>query len=313
MIAPESSRSEPITNSQNDWQKNIRRVAYLLVLLLIVVFLATLGSTPWHHVISNWPTLFAVMISTGAGIVIQAQSFRSVCISGAPTLLTTTSIWSVSALVSIATPLLAGIATRTALLTKAGVPLGPCLLSSIRQMWVGLEYALLLGAVSFPFTSWPFSLWAAIGAGAAWTALITTRLASARQLIKNLGRFKPNRIRKALDSLRTHIPGEAHLWFVLQILMMSTTYFLGFNGMGAELSLIQAIALSALTVILSLIVFVPNGLGITDALWVLVATHGGFTLDQAVAVAIVIRLSHLLSSGLIYFIASAKIHKLNTS
>jgi uncharacterized membrane protein YbhN (UPF0104 family) len=78
---------------------------------------------------------------------------------------------------------------------------------------------------------------------------------------------------------------------------MSAVYLVGFNGLGAHVTAPQAVALSGLTVVLSLIAFVPNGLGITDAVWVLFARSAGVELESAVAIAIVIRLGHLLAAA----------------
>jgi uncharacterized membrane protein YbhN (UPF0104 family) len=285
----------------------VRKIVYLVVIVLLAWFLIKIGVTPWQYAMSNWHVVIMVMFSTGAGIVIQAQAFRQVSISPMLPLQRSIAIWSAASVVSVVAPLFAGIATRTVLLIQSGMSFSVCVLTSIRHVWMGLEYALLLGVFSLFFVNLPFSKWAAAGSLIAWAIMLTMRMVISRRYIQvdeitELGRWGV-----AINSLHSRVPLIAHPWFMLQILTMAATYFLAFNGMGADLNFIQAIALSAVTVALSLIVFVPNGLGITDALWVLVAAESGLVLEQAVAVAIVMRLAHLLASVLMYLITKTSL------
>lgn len=275
----------------------LKRLAYAVVLVALILFLLELGPAPWSHMLEHWPTVVLVMGSTGAGLFIQAQSFRSVCLGQCPSLQQTTAIWSASAIVSVVAPFFAGIATRTGLLMQEGVSLATCASTSLRQVWMGLEYALLLAALSLPFSGWPFARLAAIGTLLGWGLMLLLRT---RTVSLNDGPATTGRIGVALAQLRHPVPAAAHPWFILQILAMSATYHLGFNGLGAELGVLQAIALAALTVVLSLIVFVPNGLGITDAIWVFIAADAGIPMEHAVAIAITLRLAHLLASILAY-------------
>jgi uncharacterized membrane protein YbhN (UPF0104 family) len=287
-------------------RQRLPQVIYLVVIALLIWFLATLGMKPWRYAMANWSVLLLVMVSIGLGVVIQAKSFTQVGTAETPGLLRVTVIWSASSVISVVAPLFAGITTRTAMLVQAGMSFSSCMLASLRQVWMGLEYAFLMGCISLPFTSWPFSSWAAIGSGAAWVLVVAIRLMAAGGQSGLLGEeADAGKVARAINSLRSPVPWKAHPWFVLQVLAMSAAYYIVFNGMGAELGITQAIALSSLTVVLSLIVFVPNGLGITDALWVIVASDSGLSLEQSVALAIIMRLAHLLVSALIYLVASA--------
>ena len=105
--------------------------------------------------------------------------------------------------------------------------------------------------------------------------------------------------RALLYAIGHPVSRHAYPWYVFQIVLMSVTYYLAFAGLGATLSWAEAIALSSVTVALSLILFVPNGLGFTDALWVVIATRSGLSLEEAVALAIVIRTSHLAVASLL--------------
>lgn len=277
-----------------NWGAWLKKLVYLLVLLLVVIFLADLGAAPWRHALTNWPVLLILILSTGGGLMIQAQAFRSVSVGAAAPFLDTAFIWSVSAVVSVIAPLFAGIATRTTLLVRAGMSVSNCLVASLRQVWMGVEYALLLAVFSLPFTGWLYADLAVAGALLFWVLM--------RQLRRRAGtqndEFSGRRFRRLLHALHQPVPVKAHLWFVLQVVAMSLTFYVGFNGLGADFGVMQAVALAALTVLLSLIVFVPNGLGVTDVIWVYIASRAGLTLEESVAIAIVLRLGHL-SAGLL--------------
>lgn len=292
--------STPQTSRLRSWKWGawFKKLVYLLVLLLLVIFLADLGAAPWRHALINWPVLLALILSTGGGLMIQVQAFRSVSMGAAAPFLDTAFIWSVSAVVSVIAPLFAGIATRTTLLVRAGMPVSNCLVASLRQVWMGVEYALLLAVFSLPFTGWPHAEFALMGALLFWVLM--------RQLRRRAGtqndELSGGRFRRLLLALHQPIPVKAHLWFVLQVVAMSLTFYVGFNGLGADFGVMQAVALAALTVLLSLIVFVPNGLGVTDVIWVYIASRAGLTLEEGVAIAIILRLGHLSAGLLLWFI-----------
>lgn len=278
------------------WRETLRRLVYVLVLIFVVIFLFRLGSEPWLRAIQRWDVLLALVLSTGAGLFVQAQSFRSVLPSTRSRVAQKTllHIWAMSAIVSIVAPLFAGVATRTALLMRSGIALKICLTTTSRQIWMGLEFSLLFAALTLPFTRFPYAASIAFCVVLFWFVLLSTRLWVSTRLV--MPRSSHSNIKQLLYSLGYHIPSDAYPWFALQILLMSVTYYVGFNGMGAQLEWVESIALSSMTVILSLFVFVPNGLGITDFLWVYIAGKSGLNLEESVAIAVILRMSHLMAA-----------------
>lgn len=276
------------------------RVVYAVLLLLIMVFLYRLGLEPWSLAAENWHLVVLVVVTTGAGLVVQAQSFRTIqpLSDVSVELRRLINIWSLAAISSVVAPLFAGIATRTVLLVKAGMSVGTCLVASARQFWMGVEFSLLLGAVSLPLTDLPYAIPLGCGLAAGWAGFFLVRLFSGAVETKKLPR--QSWARQLLASMRERVPLVSYFWFALQPLLMSATFYLAFNGMNAELSIMESMALASVTVLLSVVILVPNGLGFNDAIWVFVATRAGLTLSESVAIAILMRLSHLLSSVLIY-------------
>jgi hypothetical protein len=277
----------------------IRSSIYLIVVIAIAIFLYQLGDKPWLLILDHISTLVVIMVATGTGILVQAAAFRaSYPKNVAPvSVVDAFQIWSASAIISVVTPLFAGIATRTALLVRAGTPLSICIIASTRQVWMGLEYAALMGGVAMVFLDFFLATRLSIVGVLIWIALLVIRLLAAAKTNVNIVSSK-----KYISSLRSVYPLSAHGWFILQLLLMSVVYYSGFNGVGAKLDLFQAVALSSVTVFISLIVFVPNGLGMTDALWVMVGMQTGLTLEASVSLAILIRLGHLLGSVIIYLV-----------
>jgi uncharacterized membrane protein YbhN (UPF0104 family) len=292
------------------WPQRLRKGAYLVALLLVGIFLWRQGRAPWSEAIRHWQVTLLAMLSTGAGLIVQALAFRSALPAsggtiarGAIPLRRLIHIWAVSAAASVVAPLFAGLATRTALLLRDGLSFAECLAGSSRQVWMGLEFALLFAALSLPLLpALPNAPLFALGAATAWLALFGLRQCAAHGA-RMAGTHRLGRLMRMLGS---RLPASGHPWFALQIVLMALTYFLAFGGMGVPLDLPTAIALAALTVILSLIVFVPNGLGITDALWIFVAAQSGQSLESAVAIAINIRLAHLLAALTLSALTRAK-------
>lgn len=283
----------------------LRQAIYLLAIIGIAAFLWQLGWAPWLHAAKHWTTMLILAGLSAFGLVVQTMAFRLMAPpENRPGFTITLAIWAISAAFSAVAPFMAGIAARTTLLASNGMSLKDCGLASLRQMWLGLEYALLLSALALPFSDWNIALTAGGGCAMAWLTMLALRVKAGAYFVNS----SPGRFRSLIQAFSSPAPLVAHSWFVLQVLTMSAVYLTGFNGFGAQMSLAQAIGLSGLTVILSLIAFVPNGLGITDAAWILFARHAGITLEEAVAIAITIRLSHLLAATVLATLFIKQLH-----
>lgn len=283
---------------------------YVLVLVALATFLVKLGSKPWILALGHWPTLLVIMITTGIGIIVQAASFRkSYPVGNIPlSLIETSRIWAASAVLSVIAPIFMGLATRTTLLINAGTSFSTCMLASTRQFWMGLEYAALFGGVGMYFIHLHFANYFSLALLLLWVMMIGFRITASNKKALYDGSILDM---KFIRSLRSAYPSSAHIWFMLQLVVMSIVYYAAFKGVGASLHWVDAITLSSITVFISLIAFVPNGLGLTDVLWVTVAIQTGLTLEASVSLAILIRLGHFLSSvvlfSLLYFLSERQL------
>ncbi len=275
----------------------VRKGLYLFVLLGILVYLWWLGADPWDHLFENWKIFLVLFVLNGIGIVVQASSFKSIYPGDLPLLSTRklVRIWSFSGMISVIAPVLAGLATRTTLLIQSGMSLSICVSTSARQLWLGLEYAFLLGGISGFFIDVYWVRLLAAGFVVSWVVMILLRISRVEiQLLPE------SKLQRWLKMLKLPISNQAHLWFSLQMLVMSAIYYVAYNGYGASIGWDEALLLSSITVLASLIVITPNGLGLMDVLWVVIAKELGLSLDESVSLAISIRLAYLLSATFVW-------------
>ena len=102
-----------------------------------------------------------------------------------------------------------------------------------------------------------------------------------------------------MDDLRAPVSLRAWSLFALQVPVMAATYFAGYVGMGAAIGFEHATLLAAITIMTSVVVFIPMGLGVLDSLWVFAAKQAGLSLADAVALAVLLRTSYLSAAALL--------------
>lgn len=278
--------------------KYIKRLTYILVVVLLFYFLYNLGLGPWIVALENWRILLLMTIAAGFGVSIQAMSFNSICsVSDYSVSLTRLfTIWAAAAVVSLVAPIFAGITARTAALVKLGIPWRECLGASFIQVALGVETALITGSISFLFIDWEYSTTAACFLFAAWLLICTASLLLRSDRFKSV---KYHKVAKLVGLLTFERKPIVYFWFFMQIVSMSTIYFIGFNGIGGAVSVAECVSLAAVTVLISVLVFLPNGLGVLDLFWVFIAQKSNLSLDEGVAVAILFRLSNFLAALLV--------------
>lgn len=296
-----------------NWRKLIaksRRIVYVLIIVLIIFFLVRLGTTPWLIIEEHKFTYAAILAVSAIGIFVQAGAYDASTPAGHTKIkfLSLLKIWSLSAVISVITPFFAGVASRTTLLVKQGIPLRSCALASGRQVWFGIEMALFIGASTLFFSTWPYSKPLSMLTVVLWAVMYVLRKSFAGS--HGWPVLKRFRIPPGLASIADSLKPVSHFWFLSQIICMGAIYHLGFNGFGADLTLVQSLALACITVVMSLIVFVPNGLGFTDAIWVFIAVDSGLGVDHAAALAITFRLAHFMAA-ILSFIGCSLINLLH--
>lgn len=294
-------------------KRAIQRTIYIVTLTAIAVFLFWLGPKPWIHVLEHWKVFLTVMGISTAGIIVQAYSYRSVAPTAAniPPPLELIRIWSMSGALSVVLPVFAGFGTRTALLVQKGMPLTASLLTSARQAWMGLEYALIIGAGSAFFIDYTGKIWLVCSLALGWLYMTLFR-SYAHISHKKVNDADQNWFQRLRSALSAPVSLEAQLWLPVQVLLMGLIYYIAFYGFGASVDWAGALLLASITVLASLVILVPNGMGVMDAIWVMVGMHSNLQLAQSVAFALTLRLSYLAAASLVWLVASGCIRTMQS-
>lgn len=275
----------------------LRRLVYLSILTGLLIYLIRQGTAPWIQLAAHWHAFIAVLTIGLAGYLVQVVTFCE-CLplaSHKPPLGLVLRIWATAGISSLLAPLMAGLAVRAVLLKQAGVGLREIGVASLRQTWFNLEYALILSAVMllvFPWPAAPNLGWILTALGTvAWLARRTAAAGILPSALK-MPNFVGDLVRPPTLS--------AMPWLWGQILLMALNYFAAFNLIGAPLTVHESILLAAFTILTSVAVFIPNGLGILDGLWVWLGQHQGLGSNEAITLALTLRLGNLAASLLLW-------------
>ncbi|MCB1825153.1 MAG: flippase-like domain-containing protein [Gammaproteobacteria bacterium] len=276
----------------------LRRIFYLIILLGLIIFLIRQGVEPWRILAANPQAFIGVMVVTTLGILVQANAFK-MCLpqdSKYPPLSRLVEIWAISGTTSLLVPVVASLAMRTVLLQREGIGLKANVLATVRQTWFNCECALFTGAIVLIAYPWPVIPYLGYGLGSIWFGLWLSR----KCLLAYSGSY-----------IKLHFPSALRIayspswlaWFWLsgQVITMAVNYWMVFMLMAAPLEWHESFLLATLTILAGLFVFVPNGLGILDALWVWVGNRQGLVLGESVALALIMRFGYLAAAVLLWF------------
>lgn len=274
----------------------VRRAAYLLVLALIGGFLWRLGAEPWKIAAGSWKVMLAVIMVAPFSLAVQVRTFVICAPGGAvlPSFRRMLRIWAAASVTSLVAPIFAGLAVRAGMLKREGMTLEAIGIATLRQTWHNTRIAWLTAAGLILLGASPFDRQWGIVLVAGWLGLLLLRGLPRRFAAEAwFGRYLGG------AQLRPLAPSE-HAWMLGQLTVMAVNYFLAYTMAGASPSPGDSLLLAALTVLGSLLVVIPNGLGILDALWVWMATRMDLSLAEGVALALTMRLSFLCGAALVF-------------
>lgn len=276
----------------------IRRILYFIILCGLFFFILKQGSEPWFLMLKNWQSLLGIIIICILGIVVQANAFL-ICLpmnTQRPSYKHLIAIWAMSGVMSLLVPLIASLAVRSLFLQREGVSLKASTLATLRQTWFNCEYALIIAGMILIFYPQSQVPWLGHGLTLTWFGAWTSR----RWILA----YQWGWVRRYFPSLpllsRPPIwPNSAWLWG--QIVLMAANYWVAFTPMGgALLEWYECLLLASVTILASIIIFIPNGLGILDGMWMWVANHHGLTLAESVSLVLAMRLGYLVAATLLW-------------
>lgn len=279
------------------WFSRLQRAAYILIVFLLGIFLFQQGIKPWQTLLEHCPAFLSVMLVTAAGTVVQAGAFRACLPRGVvrPQWLPLIRIWVYAGLTSFLAPLIAGLAVRTVLLQRQGLKLKPIALATLKQTLVNLECALMTASLVLIFYPWPDAVWAGWILGLVWGIWWMIKQILIRVDLKLISAYFPS----LRGLLKISSWGEQP-WLWGQLMLMTLNYWSAFFLFGIPLTWHESLLLTALTLLMSITVIIPNGMGVLDVLWVWVANKQGFALNESVGLALCFRFGFLASVFLLW-------------
>ena len=275
----------------------LSRIVYLVVIGFIAVFLWKQGVEPWQTTLAIWPVMIWVMIVAPFTLTVQAVAFHYCLPANAPipSLTRLIRIWAIASITSFVAPLIAGLAVRTTLLMKEGIDIRTSSIGTLRQTWLNIDYAWFTVALLLVFYPWSQVPMLGYGLMTAWLVLKLMRIYAKKNRLSS-HRYLSNLFPHSLNKL----PWKAQPWLWGQIMIMAFNYWMAFRLGGAPLSWHSSLLLAGLTILASVAVIIPNGLGVLDALWVWIATQQGLSLAESVALALTMRMGMLLGITVVW-------------
>lgn len=223
-----------------------------------------------------------------------------------------TRIWALSALANYAAPLQPGIAVRVAWLSHRGVSVPEGLLATWRQLVASIWIAMLGLATGLLLTGDPRGYWPALVLGVAWATTFALRKLWLKWLDQLERPAWLARQKELLHRAATGMATEGLAGVVAQYVLGTLVLYWVYSRFGAAIGVGQALILTCLVYVSSMVAVLPGNLGVMEAIYMLGGHGFGLSIPQLGALALLLRVSSITSSGLLALcgvVAPSKIHK----
>lgn len=286
--------------------RTLRNIAYLLLvaitIALVVIWWPVLVNI-WRQQALTFVVAVLVMICS---TFVQARNFLTFLDIDQPVRLWRFApIWALSALANYVAPLQPGIAVRVLWLSRRGVSVSEGLLATWRQLAASVWIALLGLACGLLLTDDPRGHWSALALGVVWVAMFTVR----KLWLKWLNRLERPawliRRKQLLHRVATGITMRGLAGIVVQYVLGTLLLCWVYGRFGAPVSVGQALILTCLVYVSSMIAVLPGNLGIMEAIYMLGGHGFGLSIAASGALAILIRVAHV-SANMIIALARAR-------
>lgn len=279
----------------------LRRAVYIVTLVCIIIFLIIQGVEPWKAALAYWPVMLGTMMLSPLTLTVQAIAFRY-CVPPdmvVPTLPRLVRIWAIASITSIIAPFAAGLAVRVTLLKQEGMAIRTSSIATVRQTWINVEYAWITASILLIFYPWP--KFSSLG----YFSVLVWFMFKLLCVYAATGKIHmPKYLLILNDKLPSlpNLPWKGKLWLWGQIFIMTINYWLAFWLGEAPLSWHTCLLLTSGTILASLLIFIPQGIGVLDSLWVWIASEQGLSLAEGVALAITMRSGLFVGTALVYIV-----------
>lgn len=278
----------------------LRNAAYVLLLAVAVVLVVIW----WPVLVRIWRqqalTFAGAVIVMICGTFVQARNFLVFLdAKHSVRLLRFTRVWALSALANYVAPLQPGIAVRVAWLSRRGVSVPEGLLATWRQLVVSIWVSLLGLAIGLLLTGDPRGRWPALALGTAWVVTFALRKLWLKWLA---GLQRPAWLahrKELLHRAATGITPRGLAGVALQYVLGTLVLYWVYSRFGAAIGVGQALILTCLVYVSSMVAVLPGNLGVTEAIYMLGGHGFGLSVAQLGALALLLRVSSITSSGLL--------------
>lgn len=281
------------------WRK-WRNVAYVSLVAIVVVLIVVW----WPELAKIWReqaiTFMGAVVVVFFATLVQARNFLTFLdIANALRVWPFVRVWALSALANYAAPLQPGIAVRVAWLARHDVSVATSLLATWRQLVVSCWIALAGLAIGLLLTGDPRGRWPALILSLLWLTVFLMRQILLRWLDRVTRPAWLVRRKQLLHRAATGITLSGLVGVIVQYALGTLLLYWVYSRFGAAIGIGQALVLTCLVYVSSMIAVLPGNLGVTEAIYMLGGHGFGLEVATAGALAILIRVAHVAANMII--------------
>lgn len=208
-------------------------------------------------------------------------------------------VWAVGALANYVAPLQPGIAVRVAWLARHDVNVVTSLLATWRQSVASCWVALLGLTIGVLLTGDPRGRWPALILSLLCLIAFLMRQVLLRWLDRVVHPAWLVRRKQLLHRAATGITLSGLVGVIVQYALGTLLLYWVYSRFGATIGVGQALVLTCLVYVSSMIAVLPGNLGVTEAIYMLGGHGFGLEVTTAGALAILIRVAHVAANMII--------------
>ena len=277
-----------------------RNVAYVSLVAIAVVLIIVW----WPELAKIWReqafTFMGAVIVVFFATLVQARNFLTFLDTGNRLRVWPfVRVWALGALANYVAPLQPGIAVRVAWLARRDISVATSLLATWRQLVASCWVALAGLPIGLLLTGDPRGRWPALILSLLWLIVFLMR----QILLRWLDRMKHPawlvRRKQLLHRAATGITLSGLVGVILQYALGTLLLYWVYSRFGATIGLGQALVMTCLVYVSSMVAVLPGNLGVTEAIYMLGGHGFGLEVATAGALAILIRVAHVAANMII--------------
>lgn len=277
-----------------------RNLAYLLLMAAAIALVVHW----WPELVAIWRKQALTFVGAIAimicGTLVQARNFLVFLnVRHSVRFLRFAQVWALSSLANYVAPLQPGIAVRVGWLAQRGVNVSEGLLATWRQLVTSVWISLIGLAIGLILTGDPRGRWPALLLGVAWVAAFVLRKLWFKWLDSLTRPVWLLQHKQLLHRAATGITLSGLVGIVLQYVLGTLVLYWVYSRFGADIGVGQALVLTCLVYVSSMVSVLPGNLGVMEAIYMFGGHGFGLSVPEMGALALLLRVSNISSSGLL--------------